>query len=636
MEGQFLQKWQSETAQMRKTLNEEISLRNMREQELRGKETILEELQKTLDQEKRERMRLEEESVVVKNACKELEERLCKQVAQMRQVLDNKLFLSVVNKGNRLREKEIVLNDLKKKVEEEKQARRRVEEELNQGKITCKELEERLGTELKKMQRNLENELGLRSTREQELKEMEMSLDALQEELSEGKLTISRVEEELRQSRKDCIKIERKFENEREQMQRTLEKEICLHNKTEQQLQEKETNLVALAKMLGDVRLTRTTLENRLIQERADRIEERERLEKELAETERTLNIEKRLHDTQKSRLKEKETIVDDLQQRLSEAVRTRLRMEEELSQVRSSRNLLEERMENELEQIRQELSDKEAIINEQRTATEAQRRAFEEDLNIRRNQIETKETALRDLRRLLEEERQQKTDWEERFRNLQLELEEERDRRASTGRELNTAHQTRDWTIQRDEVVLSKSVLGKGAWGEVRKGTFRSCQVAVKKIHDLILSDHNRRLFEREMTIASCCRHPNLLQFIGATNDDGNPLFVTELLDSNLRKVLSQRALNLQEIVSLALDVAKGLNYLHLNRPLPIIHRDISSANVLLWRRDECWRAKLSDYGSANFMRQCMTENPGASIYSAPEAHTTQQSPKVKKKCAI
>ena len=73
--------------------------------------------------------------------------------------------------------------------------------------------------------------------------------------------------------------------------------------------------------------------------------------------------------------------------------------MEEELSQVRSSRNLLEERMENELEQIRQELSDKEAIINEQRTTTEAQRRAFEEELNLRRDEIENNETALRDLR---------------------------------------------------------------------------------------------------------------------------------------------------------------------------------------------------------------------------------------------
>ena len=653
-----MQKLQTEMAQMRKTLNKEMSLHNTREQELREKETILEELQKTLDQEKRERIRLGEESVVVKNACKELEERLNKLLAQMRQVLDNKTVLSAANKGNRFREKEPVLNELKIKIEEEIQARSRVEEEFNQAKITCKELEQRLGTELERMQRKLENEIGLRSTREQELREKETSLDELQKKLSEGKLTISRVEEESRQARNECIRLERKLnllENEREQMQRTLEQEICLRRKKGQKLQEKETNVVSLEKVLGDEQLTRTTLEKELTQERTDRIEEREGLEKELKEKERTLIIVKRLHDTQKRQLKEKETVIDEIQERLSESERTRMRMEEELSQVRSSRNLLAARMENELKQIlerldnqialriksEQELSDKQTIINEQRAATEAQRRTFEEELNLRRDQIETKETALRDLQLLLEEERQQKTDLEERFRNLQFEMEEERERRAFTGRELNTVTecqtpQTRDWIIQREEVVLSRSVLGKGAWGEVRKGTFRSCQVAVKKIHELILSDHNRRLFEREMTIASCCRHPNLLQFIGATNDNGNPLFVTELLDTNLRDLLSQRALNHEEIISLALDVAKGLNYLHLNRPLPIIHRDISSANVLLWRRDECWRAKLSDYGSANFMRQCMTENPGARIYSAPEAHTSQQSPKVKKKCAI
>ena len=652
MEGQFHLKLQNETAHMRKTLNEEISLLNMREEELREKDTTVEELQKTLDQEKREKMRLEEESVVVKDACRELEERLNKLLAQMRQVLDNKMLLWVEDKENRLREKELVLNELKKTIEEEKQARSRVEEELNQTKITCKEQEERLGTELKKMQRDLENEIGLRSTREKELREKKTFLDELQKELSEGKLAITTVEEESRQARNECIRLQRELENEREQMQRALEKEICLRRKTEQQLQKKETHLVALEKMLGDEQLTRTTLEKELTKERTDRIEERERMENEHKETERTLDIEKRLHETQKSLLKEKETVIDEIRERLSKAERTRMRMEGELSQERSSRNMLTERMENELKQIRerldneiafrikseQKLSDKETIINEQRAVTEAQQRTFEEELNLRRDQIETKETALRDLRLLLEEERHQKTDLEERFRNLQLEVEEERDRRTSTERELNTAterqtRQTRDWIIQREEVVLSRSVLGKGAWGEVRKGTFRSCQVAVKKIHELILSDHNRRLFEREMTIASCCRHPNLLQFIGATNDDGSPLFVTELLDTNLRKVLSRRALNLEEIVSLALDVAKGLNYLHLNRPRPIIHRDISSGNVLLWGRDESWRAKLSDYGSANFMRQCMTENPGARIYSAPEAQTSQQSPKVRKK---
>ena len=177
-----------------------------------------------MDREKRERMRLEEESVAVKNACKELKERLYKLLAQMHQVLDNKMLLSVASKGNRLKEKETVLNELRKTIREEKQARSIVEEELNQMKISSKELEERLGTELKKMQRNLENEKGLRSTREQELREKETFLDALQEELSEGKVKITRVEEKLRQGRNDCIKVERKLENEREQMQRTLGK----------------------------------------------------------------------------------------------------------------------------------------------------------------------------------------------------------------------------------------------------------------------------------------------------------------------------------------------------------------------------------------------------------------------------
>ncbi|KAJ7375528.1 hypothetical protein OS493_040618, partial [Desmophyllum pertusum] len=46
----------------------------------------------------------------------------------------------------------------------------------------------------------------------------------------------------------------------------------------------------------------------------------------------------------------------------------------------------------------------------------------------------------------------------------------------------------------------LSANSLGVGAWGKVYEGTFRGCQVAVKQIHELILSPHNRRLFEREM----------------------------------------------------------------------------------------------------------------------------------------
>ena len=187
----------------------------------------------------------------------------------------------------------------------------------------------------------------------------------------------------------------------------------------------------------------------------------------------------------------------------------------------------------------------------------------------------------------------------------------------------------SRDWVISRDEILMTDTCLGVGGWGTVLLGKFRGCKVAVKQIHELILSPHNRRLFEREMNIASRCRHPCLLQFIGATNDEGTPLFVTELMQSSLRTLLEQQLLPTSDICILSVDIAQALNYLHLSKP-PIIHRDISSANVLLWRQGEQWRGKVSDYGTANFMQQIMTVAPGAMIYSAPEALTSNQTIKV------
>ena len=183
----------------------------------------------------------------------------------------------------------------------------------------------------------------------------------------------------------------------------------------------------------------------------------------------------------------------------------------------------------------------------------------------------------------------------------------------------------SRDWVISRDEILMTDTCLGVGGWGTVLLGKFRGCKVAVKQIHELILSPHNRRLFEREMNIASRCRHPCLLQFIGATNDEGTPLFVTELMESSLRTLLEQQLLPTSDICTLSVDIAQALNYLHLSKP-PIIHRDISSANVLLWRQGKQWRGKVSDYGTANFMQQTMTVAPGAMIYSAPDALTSNQ----------
>ena len=170
----------------------------------------------------------------------------------------------------------------------------------------------------------------------------------------------------------------------------------------------------------------------------------------------------------------------------------------------------------------------------------------------------------------------------------------------------------------------MTNKCLGRGGWGSVYEGVYCGCTVAVKQIHDLILSPHNILLFEREMNIASMCRHPHLLQFIGASNDEGNPLFVTELMEKSPRALLEQRQLSETEIRVISLYVARAINYLHQKKPKPIIHRDVSSANVLRLQQGDQWRGKVSDFGTANFMRQTMTVAAGAMIYSAPEALTS------------
>ena len=66
--------------------------------------------------------------------------------------------------------------------------------------------------------------------------------------------------------------------------------------------------------------------------------------------------------------------------------------------------------------------------------------------------------------------------------------------------------------------------------------------------------------------------------------------------------------------------------------RPDPIIHRDVSSANVLLEPIGSGnWKAKVSDYGSANFLSKVITMGPGNASYAAPESFNPKlQSPKM------
>ena len=134
-------------------------------------------------------------------------------------------------------------------------------------------------------------------------------------------------------------------------------------------------------------------------------------------------------------------------------------------------------------------------------------------------------------------------------------------------------------------------------------------------------------------METTSKVRHSNLLQFIGATHE-GNPIILTKLMPTSLRKELETGfPLPYPTILNISLDVTCALNYLHLFKPHPILHRDINSGNVLLqptFHMGIGWRAKLSDYGLANLQNLiAMTENPGNRVYSSPEAgHPREHSP--------
>ena len=276
---------------------------------------------------------------------------------------------------------------------------------------------------------------------------------------------------------------------------------------------------------------------------------------------------------------------------------------------------------------------------HDQLVNSEAQVKKMEEQLINAQGQLQEKHDQLVNSEAQVREATQQLTNIQEQLQGKDEEIAGLKNQLTELEMTLSTAQQlalnarqrqeSPDWVISRNQIQVTDKCLGRGGWGIVVEGKYCGCAVAVKQIHDLILSNHNRSLFVREMNIASRCRHPCLLQFIGATNDEGSPLFVTELMETSLRALL-KRPLSATELFVISLDVARALNYLHQKQPSPIIHRDISSANVLLWRQGDQWRAKVSDYGTANFMQHTMTVAPGAPIYSAPEVVTKNQTVKV------
>ena len=182
-------------------------------------------------------------------------------------------------------------------------------------------------------------------------------------------------------------------------------------------------------------------------------------------------------------------------------------------------------------------------------------------------------------------------------------------------------------WKVPRSDVQVVKEI-GVGAWGSVSQGKYRGQLVAVKQPHRAILSPPVVERLQREVQIMAQVRHPNLVRFIAAVFDDEvqrlkePPMIVLELLDMNLRAAYERDVVGASQL-PIFRDVAYALHYLHEHQD-PIIHRDISSPNVLLEALPQgAWKAKVSDFGSANLEKLSKTAGEGAIIYSAPETFT-------------
>ncbi|KNC50742.1 TKL/RIPK protein kinase [Thecamonas trahens ATCC 50062] len=181
------------------------------------------------------------------------------------------------------------------------------------------------------------------------------------------------------------------------------------------------------------------------------------------------------------------------------------------------------------------------------------------------------------------------------------------------------------DWRLQVADLVLDETksgVLGRGAFGVVRRGTWHGFPVAVKQLHDAeSMGQAARAEFVHEAELMAGLRHPNVVRFIGASLDADSPCLVTELLEGgSLYSLLHTKrsfAVDWPLVVRIASDVAAGMAYLHACEP-PVVHRDLKSPNVLL---DRSLRAKIADFGLTKAIAETgVHTTAGTARWAAPE----------------
>lgn len=184
---------------------------------------------------------------------------------------------------------------------------------------------------------------------------------------------------------------------------------------------------------------------------------------------------------------------------------------------------------------------------------------------------------------------------------------------------------------IRPEHIEIERNKLGGGSFGAVYFGKCRGQHCAVKIIHTWLVQNQSSESltkpleqFLQECKFASQTRNEHIVKFLGTSihSPSGEvpvPVLITELMECSLTAVLDCKfcALPYHREVNVARDIASGLDYLHTCSP-PIVHRDLSSNNILLAHN---YTAKIADLGVAKYLRSTScTPGPGTTVYMPPE----------------
>ncbi|KDP26301.1 hypothetical protein JCGZ_22286 [Jatropha curcas] len=173
-------------------------------------------------------------------------------------------------------------------------------------------------------------------------------------------------------------------------------------------------------------------------------------------------------------------------------------------------------------------------------------------------------------------------------------------------------------WEIDPKNLKFENKV-ASGSYGDLYKGTYCSQEVAIKILKPERINSDLQKEFAQEVFIMRKVRHKNVVQFIGACTKPPSLCIVTEFMSggSVYDYLHKQKGIfKLPSLLKVAIDVSKGMNYLHQNN---IIHRDLKAANLLM---DENEVVKVADFGVARVKAQSgvMTAETGTYRWMAPE----------------